>query len=269
MNILVFLAVFIVLFLPSPANAASNTIITNSTNLIITGLPSGINLTLSLTPYFYTINGATGTTNYVINFTTQNGNTIVTIPSNIKPAGYNSNYLRFNSGSLLTQIDLSSSIWTYNMTATSPSSLLTGELTYGQNNTLVFSSPFNFAGFFSTEANTLKAKGISLNSSIITSLNNWANSTINLNNILSANQILTANQIANIISPNTFGTSLSNSLIAYKIIPTNIPYGHIKLSGNYLTANKAVNFSVFNSSQRTLYIVKANITKIRINTELW
>jgi len=237
---------------------ASNTItsntIVNVTNLIVEGLPAGVSLNLSLLSGWYTINGTTGATNYNIHFITQNGNTIVTVPSYIKPIS-GLNYMLFST-SLLASIDLSGNIWTYNMSATSPSSLLTGQLTYGKNNTLVFYSYLNLTQFYLTEANELEQMGVSTKSSIITTLNNLAtNNTINLNNILSANQI------KSIISSHTFGTNLNTSLIAYRNISKTIPYGHIKLSGNYLSANKAVNFSVFNSSQRTLYIVKANVTK--------
>jgi len=123
-------------------------------------------------------------------------------------------------------------------------------------NTRVFYSHLNLTQFYLTEANELEAMGVSTNSSIITNLNNLAaNNTINLNNILSANQI------KSIISSHTFGKNLKTSLIAYRNISKTIPYGHIKLSGKYLPANKVVNFSVFNSKLRTLYIVKANIIK--------
>ena len=251
MNKILLTLVFLVL-LASITHATSNTIV-NNTNLIVEGLPYGIGLNLTLLSGWYTINGTTGTTNYNIHFITQNGNTIVTIPSYIKPT-YGSN-LYFDSASLLSQVVLSGQIWMYNLSATSPS-VASGQLVYGQNNILVFYSPFNLTSFYSNETKQLESLGISANSSIITTLNNLAtNNTINLNNIL------TANQIKSIISSNTFGTNLNTSLIVYRNVSKIISYGHIKLSGNYLPANKAVNFSVFNSSQRTLYIIKANITK--------
>jgi len=101
----VLLLSFVLLINTANAASTSNTTISN-TNLIIEGLPPNVNLTLSLTRDWYTINGATGTTNYVINFTTQNGNTIVTIPSSIKPYGFN--YLSY---SLPMSVDLSGNIW--------------------------------------------------------------------------------------------------------------------------------------------------------------
>jgi len=251
MNKILLTLVFLVL-LVSITHATSNTIASN-TNLIIKGLPYGIGLNLTLLSGWYTINGTTATTNYNIHFITQNGNTIVTIPSYIKPT-YGSN-LYFNSASLLSQIVLSGRIWVYNLSDTSLS-VASGQLVYGQNNILVFYSPFNLTSFYLNETKQLESLGVSINSSIITTLNNLAtNNTINLNNIL------TANQIKSIISSNTFGTNLNTSLIAYRNISKTIPYGYIKLSRNYLSANKAVNFSVFNSSQRTLYIVEANVIK--------
>jgi len=263
---------------------ASNTIL-NNTNLIIEGLPYGIGLNLTLLSGGYIINGTKATTNYNIHFITKNGDTVITLPSNIKPVS--GNYILFNKASLIKDVDLSGKVWTYNKTTTSPA-VISGKLVYGQNNILAFYSPFNLISFYLNETKQLEAMGVSTNSSIITSLNNLlANSTINLN----ISNILSANQIINIISTNTlgtsrisntglhtnlivhnvhgyirlsrniFGTSLQTSLIAYRNITKDIPYGHIKLSGNYLSANKAVSFPVFNSSQRTLYIIKATVIK--------
>jgi len=256
---------------------ASNTI-SNNTNLIIEGLPYGIGLNLTLLSGGYIINGTKATTNYNIHFITKNGDTVITLPSNIKPVY--GNYILFGKASLIKDVDLSGKVWAYNKKATSPA-VISDKLVYGQKNILAFYSPFNLTSFYLTEIKQLEAMGVSTNSSIISYINNLAaNNTINLN----VSNILSADQITNIISANTFvtgkvsdylistntntelprnvfGTNLNASLIAYKIITKDIPYGHIKLSGNYLSANKAVSFSVFNSSQRTLYIIKANIIK--------